>query len=373
MDPDVPFIPPDYLGGSLINLVAELEWRLTGAAPAARMHAGPASEIPEADTYVLLLMDGLGAHQLDHPSASSLAANSRGTIDAPFPTTTTVSLASIATGLPPRLHGLLGHVIWLPELGQTVNSLKWIGPGGAPIDVDTAAYLPAPNLWERLRTAGVEPITVQPGHFDRTPLSKALYRGCRFESIWDTDDFVRAVVDLSNVKHRFIFAYLPQVDFAAHLFGQASRQYADALRTVERCWDRIATGLGAEAVMVGTSDHGHLDYRHEDKHLIASADARGLTLFGDTRSLYVRGDPDRIEQLGAKLPARWVPLEDLRTWWGSSEPVGHPFSEREPQGVFMANEGRLLIPGHMDKRLIGYHGGLDRREIEVPLLVTQRS
>ena len=209
MDRAFPFTPPDYLGGSLVNLVAEFEWRLTGAAPSPRLHAELGSQIPQANTYIFLLLDGLGTHQLDHPAAASLAASMRGTIDAPFPTTTTVSLASIATGLPPRRHGLLGHVIWLPELAQTVNSLKWIGPGGQPVDVDTDGFLPTPNLWERLAGAGVEAITVQPGQFDRTPLSRAVYRGCRFEAIWDMDEFVRAVVDLSSRDRRLIFAYLP--------------------------------------------------------------------------------------------------------------------------------------------------------------------
>ena len=373
MDRAFPFTPPDYLGGSLVNLVAEFEWRLTGAAPSPRLHAELGSQIPQANTYIFLLLDGLGAHQLDHPAAASLAASMRGTIDAPFPTTTTVSLASIATGLPPRRHGLLGHVIWLPELAQTVNSLKWIGPGGQPVDVDTDGFLPTPNLWERLAGAGVEAITVQPGQFDRTPLSRAVYRGCRLEAIWDMDEFVRAVVDLSSRDRRLIFAYLPQVDFAAHLFGQQSREYTDSLEIVQRCWDEIARRLPDGAVMVGTADHGHLDYRHEDKVLIESARSRGLTLFGDPRSLYVKASPDRIGTFGATLPARWVGIERLRQWWGSASPAGDPFADREPDGVFIADEERVVVPGHMDKRLVGYHGGLDPRELKIPLLIAGNS
>ena len=318
-----------------------------------------------------MLLDGLGAHQLNHREAVSLAASQRATLDAPFPSTTTVSLATIATGLPPRQHGLLGHVIWSPELQTTVNALRWTGRDGKPVDLDTSGYLPAPNLWERLTAAGVEPITVQPGQFSRSPLSKAVYRGCRFEAIWNTDELVQAVVDLSRVKRRFIFAYLPQVDFAAHLYGQHSTEYTDALRIVQTTWEHLAARLPPGVAMIGTADHGHLDYQHEDKHLIDSTD--GLTFFGDPRALYVRGDSDRIEALLAGLPATWLGIDGLRDWWGPGGPGGDRFAAREPDGVFMANDGRLLIPGHMDKRLIGYHGGLDPRELKIPLLVAENS
>ena len=43
-----------------------------------------------------------------------------------------------------------------------------------------------------LRTAGVEPITVQPGDFQTSPMTRATYRGARFEGAWDADDLVEA-------------------------------------------------------------------------------------------------------------------------------------------------------------------------------------
>ena len=68
---------PDYDGGSLVNLMAELEHSLTGAAASRRLHPHLADHIPEADTYVLCLFDGLGAGQLDHPAAEPLADSIR--------------------------------------------------------------------------------------------------------------------------------------------------------------------------------------------------------------------------------------------------------------------------------------------------------
>ena len=172
--------PPDYGGGSLINLVAELEYRLTGHAVSPRLHTDLSARIPEASTYVVVLYDGLGTAQLDHPRAGSLASHLSAAIDAPFPTTTTVALASVATGLPPSRHGLLGYQLWMPEIELVVNTIKWTTLWGEPVAIATDDLLPAPNLWERLTAAGREPITVQPAAFTGSPLSRLLYPYAKF-------------------------------------------------------------------------------------------------------------------------------------------------------------------------------------------------
>ena len=51
---------PDYAGGSLVNLISEIEHRLIGSAPSPRLHPNLAEYIPDSDTYVLCLFDGLG-------------------------------------------------------------------------------------------------------------------------------------------------------------------------------------------------------------------------------------------------------------------------------------------------------------------------
>ena len=142
---------PDYAGGSLLNLMAELEHRLTGSAPARRLHAHLADHISAADTYVLVLFDGLGDHQLEHPGAAPLRNARVDALDAVFPTTTSVNLATIATGLAPATHGLIAHQLYVPATGQVVNTLKWGTPWGTPVQVDHGSFLPKPNLWERLR------------------------------------------------------------------------------------------------------------------------------------------------------------------------------------------------------------------------------
>ncbi len=361
----IPRRAPSYEGRGLLNLIAELESRLTGTSPSPRLDPDLAAHIPAADSYVVVLFDGLGDHQLTHPAADPLSTARRAVLDAPFPTTTTVGLATLATGLAPTSHGLVAYHLWLPEASAVVNTLKWTTPWGDPLAVDTARFLPAPNLWERLRAAGAEPVTVQPGHFEGSPLSEVLYRGCRFEPIWSEQELAEAAAQLAAVPGRLIVAYAPHVDVAAHVVGQQSEDYTLALGLAASIWERIAARLPAGAVAVGTADHGHVDYGPQDKVAVPECD--GVTFHGDPRALFVRGEGDGAA-LAADLPARWYPLEQMAPWWGPG-PAHPQLAARAPLGVLLADDGHVLLPRHMDRRLIGYHGGLDRREVEIPLLV----
>ena len=100
---------PSYEGDSLVNLVAELELRLTGQSPTAGLRSDLAGLIPDKRNYVLVINDGLGSPQLAHPNADRLRRCHSATLTAPFPTTTTVGLSSIATGMAPMQHGVIGY------------------------------------------------------------------------------------------------------------------------------------------------------------------------------------------------------------------------------------------------------------------------
>jgi hypothetical protein len=354
---------PDYAGGSLVNLVAELEARLGGTPPQPTLRPELAALIPPAASYAVVVCDGLGDLQLVHPAARSLHRDRVGALDAPFPATTTVSLATIATGLPPSAHGLLGYQLWIPDLEQVANTIKWTTLWGESLEYRTDDFLPAPNLWERLTAIGIEPITIQPAGFEGTPLTRALYRGCRFEGISTVDDWVAAVTQLASEPGRLIMAYLPQVDFAAHVYGQKAPEYTTALTAVNWAWERLALALPPGAVAVGTADHGHVDF--ETQVRIPRIDHADRVFYGDGRAMFVRGDG---ASLASTLPATWYPLSDAAAWWGP-EPRHAAFEERAPDGVLVADDDVLLLHRFSDDRMTGNHGAMTEAERRIPLLV----
>jgi hypothetical protein len=192
-----------------------------------------------------------------------------------------------------------------------------------------------------------------------------LYPGCRWEAYADPGEAVAAAVQLTRPRRRLVVLYLPHVDFAAHVWGQQSDGYAEALRLTAGIWQNIAATLPDGVVMVGTADHGHVDIPQACQVRIDKEAHEGRTFYGDPRVLFLRGEG---ASLAAGLPATWIPLAEMEGWWGPGKP--HPrFAERAPDGALFADPGYALLHRFSDDRLIGQHGGLTEEELRVPLLV----
>jgi hypothetical protein len=354
-----------YDGSGLVNFVAELEYRMTETAISPRLTSVSVPGSEESSTTVLVLFDGLGSHQLSHPNARDLASAQAGVIEAPFPTTTTVSLATIATGLPPARHGLIAYQLWNPTVGEVVNTIHMTTMWGERIDQRHEDFLPGPNLWQRMSGFGVETITVQPESFDRTPLTRALYRGTSFVPYTTTNEAVERTVAAASSPGRFVFLYIPHVDFAAHVAGQRSNEYDMAMREANSVWANLSEQLPPDVLLVGTADHGHIDIAEANKVRLSKDDQRDLILYGDARALFVRGDG---ATLAAGLPGTWVPYAALEDIWGPG-PVHEAFDERRPDGIIFADDGYAIFHSRSNDRLIGHHGGLTDRERLVPVLL----
>ncbi len=356
---------PSYDGKGLVNLIAHIEQRATGNSFAAGLDDDIAALMPTGETTVLVLFDGLGSHQLDHPRGRALATAHVGDIDAPFPTTTTVSLATIATGLPPVGHGLIAYQLWNPQVGAVVNTIHMTTMWGEAIDQDHRSFLPRPNLWERMSSAGVEPVAIQPDHFDRTPLTLSLYRGAMFLPYGSLDDAVDRTLEAASEPNRLVFLYVPHVDFAAHLSGQDSQAYTVAIGAANDLWQRLVSELPSDVALIATADHGHMDVDEAHKVRLTSAQHEGRTLYGDARALFVKGDGATLQR---DLPAVWVPYEEISSLWGP-DPRHETFEERRPDGVLFPHDGYAIFHRRSNDRLIGHHGGLSDRERLIPLLV----
>lgn len=344
--------------------MAEIEHRLTGDAGWSRLDGSLGEAIPEADTYVLVLFDGLGVEQLTHPKARSMAGAMAGMIEAPFPTTTSVALATVATGLPPSRHGQIAHLTWMEELDQVVNCLKWVNLAGEAVAHDYAEVLPRPNLWERLRSANREPITVQPGDFAGSPLSRVLYRGARFEGVWDTEDMIRATAQLAGEPGRFIFTYFPHVDFAGHVYGLESDEFADAMNVAVHVWEGISASLPPNAALLGTADHGLVEFTEQDKLIVRHPMFDKLRFAGDPRGIHIWADDDIVDAFIAETDGEVTDPTQLI----GPDPTDDALS-RLGRRLILAPPDKVILPKGFDKRLRSYHGGLTLAEVQIPLLV----
>ena len=357
---------PSYAGDNLVNLVAELETRLTGQSPTRGLRTDLAGLIPDKRNYVLVVIDGLGDRQLAHPSAGVLRGSRRAALKAPFPTTTTVGLSSIATGLVPLEHGVIGYTQWLPSLGQVVNMLQWTSRSWRRFDYDPTWYLPAPNLWERLNASGVKTVVVLPSVFRHSPFSNMLYRGAERHG-YSMLNQIRPWALLDDGGRTLMVVYLSSVDRAAHQYGQQSDEYSMALWGTGRVWDRLSGSLPPDVGLLGSADHGHVDIPPEGKITVDSHLIGDMEHWGDGRVLMFNGPVDRVQSLADRTGAQYVDADQLRRWLGAGEP--HPELADFPTGALLAPPDTVILPDGMGAHLVGHHGGITPQELLIPLLV----
>ena len=347
---------PSYEGDNLVNLLAELEIRLTGRSPTRGLLPSLADLMPHQRNYVLVINDGLGAYQLAHPKAGRLRRSQRAVLRAPFPTTTVVGLSSVATAMAPMQHGVIGFTQWIPALQKVVNMMFWEDLVGNPVDYDPTGFLPTPNLWERPVAADVRPVIVHPSSFFHdSPLSNMLYRGAERHGYSSLSDINPSPL-LDHNERTLVVVYLSPVDRAAHRHCQQSLEYRTALKETGRLWKRMARSVPSETVLIGTADHGHRDIPPEGKTTLGKQFTKGLVYWGDGRVLMFHGPVEQVHRIAERTGARYVDADRLRAWLGAGDP--HPTLEEFPTAALLAPPDTVILPRHLYAHETGHHGSI---------------
>ncbi len=337
--------------------------------------------LPNAERYVVVLVDGLGWHLVrgairDAPYLASLLGDGR-PITAGVPSTTVTSLASLGTGLPPGQHGMAGYTSRVPSTGEILNALTWES------DLLARAYQPKPTLFERAVEAGVAVSSVALERFEFSGLTEAALRGPAFVGYTDeraTDRRIELTVAAALQGRRsLVYAYERELDHTGHVEGCGSLQWLTHLSRIDAMVERLRDELPEDVVLIVTGDHGMVDVpRHhqilaeDEPELMAGVDA--LAGEGRFRQLYV--DRDRPSAVAARWADRLGELAWVRTrdeaieegWFGTVDPElrerwGHVLVALRTDWAVMTRQ----FPRELS--LVGMHGSLTAAEMTVPLFV----
>jgi hypothetical protein len=146
--------------------------------------------LPEAQRYVVFLVDGLGYELLrDHPDDAPFLHSlltEPGTVG--VPSTTATSLTSLGTALTPGSHGVVGYTSRIPGSDRLLNALSW------DADVDPREWQPHPTAFTRLAAAGVHTTVVNKRDFAESGLTVAGCRGADFVGADKVGERLAAVV-----------------------------------------------------------------------------------------------------------------------------------------------------------------------------------
>jgi type I phosphodiesterase/nucleotide pyrophosphatase len=371
-EPDV----PDYGTGSLADVLPSVLAGLGVAGGADRLGLGPSRSV------CVLLVDGLGddllaEHAAAAPFLASLRADGGRRITAGFPATTTASLTSLGTGLPPGEHGVVGYEVWLDDIDGLLNCLHW------DPRVDPHVFQPEPTVFELADRAGVAVAQVGPGRFAGTGLTEAALRGGAYLGAETAGQRVAAAADaLRGDEPRLVYAYYGDLDTTGHVDGATSPAWRYQLQAVDLFAEQLAGALPSGARLVVTADHGMLDVPHSARVDLAEGpelDQGVAHVAGEPRAVYVHALPGAAEDVLAAwretLGDRfWVRTRDEAIAAGWFGPVVTDAARARIGDVIAAArtasavvDSRRMSPHLL--RLVGLHGSLTPAELGVPLLV----
>jgi hypothetical protein len=358
---------PDYLGANVRGIVPALLGPTTWS-------TGLPDWMPpmlrEARQVVLLVLDGLGWDQLcDHPGhLPTLTAMDARPITTVAPTTTATALASIATGLTPSEHGLVGYRMVLA--GEVINVLRWTSA-----DRDRRRSDPPGDVQPYPAFLGHDVPIVTPAELHDTGFTRAHLAGARPVGWRAASSITVEVGRLLDDGERFVYAYYGGIDKIAHERGFGPFYDAE-LRTADRLVGDLLEVLPPGAVLLVTADHGQVDVG--DRIVVPASEVLDHVAMqsgeGRFRWLHARHGALRSlvdEAADAHGDLAWVvPIEQMidEHWFGATLPppvlsrlgdvalVAHaPVSFHDPDdsGPF---------------ELVCRHGSLTSAEVLVPLL-----
>jgi hypothetical protein len=356
---------PDYGGPCTCNLVPAL---LDPMVPPPAWLPAPAVE---ADQVVLLVLDGVGWHQLQRRIhlAPTLAGMGGGPIRTVLPTTTATALTSISTGAPPGVHGVVGYRI--PVDGEVLNVLRWTTRRG-----DARESVPPPKIQSLAPFEGHRPPAITRTEFERSGFTGAHLDGVRFRGWRVPSTLVTEVGILTRAGEPFVYAYYDGVDKVSHEYGLG--EYFDAeLAAADRLVADVLSAVPAGTAVVVTADHGQVHVGPDVTPLAPEVAAHVETQSGEARFRWLHARPGEAFALLEAATAlhgerAWVATRDELVeggWFGPS--VSDTARERYGDVALVA-KGTAAFTEPTDTgpyHLVGRHGSATPAELDVPLLV----
>lgn len=361
---DHPVIP-DYGGACIASVVPALLEPSPGEAPA-WMPACAA----QAAQVVVLILDGLGWEQLQarRSLAPTLAAMTGGPITSVVPTTTATALTSIATGLTPAEHGVVGYRLHVR--GEVLNVLRWTTPSG-----DARRRIDPEHFQPHTAFCGHRPPIVTKAEFASSGFSGAHLSDVRFNGYRMTSTLITEVRRLLRAGESFIYAYYDGIDKVAHEYG-LGEHYDAEVSSVDHLVADLRSVLPADAVLLVSADHGQVDVG--DGLVALHPDVGSLVAFqsGEGRFRWLHARSGRVDALREAARAHhgdqaWVRTVDetvLEGWWGGE--LTDAIRGRLGDVALVAIDPVAFTdPGDTGPfHLVGRHGSLTPAEMLVPLV-----
>jgi len=326
-----------------------------------------------ADQIVMLVLDGLGWHQMQERMSllrgfPQMAAVPITTV---APTTTATALTSISTGLPPGEHGVIGYRMAVDR--DVLNVLRWTTAKG-----DAREVIPPESIQSEVAFGGQRPPVVVRAEFRDTGFTRAHLGGCRHVPYRMSSTMLAEITHQLNMGEPFVYAYYDGIDKVAHEYG-LSHFYDTELVFVDRMVEYMVQELPENVALVITADHGQVDVGDRvfppDPEVLSRVSHQS----GEARFRWLHARPGEAGDLLRAATEHhsdvaWVVSRDqmLDECWFGPKVLPGPLSRLGDVALVPFEPVAFEDPADTGPfRLLGRHGSMTEAEVLVPLLVAR--
>ena len=318
-------------------------------------------DVHEADTINFILADGLGYENLKSTD-SYLNKNVTRSINTTFPSSTNVALSSIAFMKNPIEHGLIGYYMYDKSQYGLINALNWNEDNKNLLLSDH--FKKQNSIWKIFKENKIYASNFQPRNLVGTPLSDCLYDLSSTIPYDDEQNLLELLSESTILENKFNFIYYPLIDVTAHIFGVNSEEWQIEIAKFEKLVYEISNISNKKTKTVISADHGLTNIDAECRHHLNYGE--DLQIYGDQRSVYINGSQESVLETFSKVPG--VLLEQHELSYLLGDPTNEFMQSIYPDFCFLVEDKNIIYPKHLSAKLKGYHGGLSKEELKIPII-----
>ncbi|KAM6482928.1 Phosphodiest-domain-containing protein [Trichoderma sp. SZMC 28011] len=258
------------IGFAILVLAA---WKLSkGRKSNFKMHLTSNGTALFAPTTIIISLDGFRADFLQRGLTPRLNAFVKEGVSPKwmhpsFPSVTFPNHYTLATGLYPEAHGIVGNTFWDPELKaefhytDPARSLdpKWWGGEPFWVTAEKQGIRSAIHMWPG---SEAHVLHLEPTFVDKYNGKESLDKKVSRILGWlDLPGRESGSVEAQGLRPQLIAAYVPNVDSDGHKYGPNSTEIRSTIERVDTMMDQLFKGLDARNLtqivnVIVVSDHG---------------------------------------------------------------------------------------------------------------------
>lgn len=373
-----PITFPDY-DNSILSITASIA-KYYGIQTSYKSNTQLDTELSKGyKNVVLLIVDGLGVNILTQhlPQESFLQQAYKETISSVFPPTTTAATTTFRTGLPPISHGWLGWACYFKEHNQVItlfqNTDCYTGEK-VPNFEETIKQLAFVPIWEQIEERKeIHAHCLMPDNIDRQGLTSLHKMMNRIQTITE------------SAGRQFIYAYWPEPDHTAHIFGPESEGVRVKMSVINRRIKRLHARL-KDTLLIVTADHGQTTISDtiliNDCGQMVDCLSHPISIEGRCASVFIKPGKKEIfeNEFSKYLAADFLLIPREEAFSAHLFGIGTPHSKANDfigdyliVGISNKDLEQEIPNGKPIQPLKGVHAGLTRQEMQVPLIIAPSS